>query len=100
MNPVFADTFYWIALTNPRDSYFQEVLRFDDLLSEGNVSTKEVLAEVLTFFAVRPLRSLPRPGFKLDRLHFDADDAEGFSEILTNDGHFEQQGFRAIFRSA
>jgi predicted nucleic acid-binding protein len=49
---VFADTFYWIALTNPVDSHFQQVLRFDDLLSDGGIyTTEEVLTEVLTFFA-------------------------------------------------
>ena len=52
MKAVFADTFYWIALTNPGDRHSQEVLRFDDLLSESDVyTTEEVLAEVLTFFA-------------------------------------------------
>ncbi len=52
MSAVFADTFYWIALINPGDRYAQEVQRFDDPLSGGNVyTTEEVLAEVLTFFA-------------------------------------------------
>ena len=52
MSAVFADTFYWIALINPGDRYAQEVQRFDDLLSGGNVyTTEEVLVEVLTFFA-------------------------------------------------
>ena len=52
MKAVFADTFYWIALINPGDSYSQDVQRFDDLLSEGSVyTTEEVFAEVLTFFA-------------------------------------------------
>lgn len=52
MTAVFPDTFYWIALINPGDRHSQDVLRFDDLLSGGNVyTTEEVLAEVLTFFA-------------------------------------------------
>lgn len=52
MKPVFADTFYWIALTNPVDMHSQVALRFDDLLSGRNViTTEEVLTEVLTFFA-------------------------------------------------
>lgn len=52
MKPVFADTFYWIALTSPADRHGEEVLRFDDLLSGGSVyTTEEVLSEVLTFFA-------------------------------------------------
>ena len=52
MNAAFADTFYWIALTNPEDRHFQDVQRFDDLLSSGAVyTTEEVLSEVLAFFA-------------------------------------------------
>ena len=55
MKPAFADTFYWIALTNPEDAHFQMARRFDDLLSGGSVyTTEEVLAEVLTFFAADP----------------------------------------------
>ena len=52
MSALFADTFYWIALTNPGDTHAHDVARFDDLLSGGSVyTTDEVLAEVLTFFA-------------------------------------------------
>ena len=52
MKAVFADTFYWVALTNPGDRHSQKALQFDDLLSGGNVyTTEEVLSEVLTFFA-------------------------------------------------
>ena len=52
MKAVFADTFYWIALTNPADRHAQEVLRFDDLLSEAVLYTsEEVLTEMLAFFA-------------------------------------------------
>jgi len=28
MKPVFADTFYWIALLNPRDNWHQTVLNY------------------------------------------------------------------------
>jgi predicted nucleic acid-binding protein len=49
---VFADTFYWVALTNPADLHSEVASRFDDLLSGGHVTTtEEVLAELLTFFA-------------------------------------------------
>lgn len=52
MKPVFADTFYWIALTNPGDKFSQDAFRFDDILSNGTVfTTEEVLTEVLAFFA-------------------------------------------------
>lgn len=61
MSAVFADTFYWIALINPGDRYAQEVQRFDDLLSAGNVyTTEEVLVEVLTVLRRRYLAQNPR----------------------------------------
>jgi predicted nucleic acid-binding protein len=110
-------------------------LQFDDLLSAGNVCTKEeVLAEVLTFFAadswlrnravetVREIFSDPavhiipqshesflsgfdlyaaRPdkGYSLtDCISMQTMRKEGMTEVLTNDRHFEQEGFRAMFR--
>ena len=49
---VFADTFYWVALTNPADSRYQEANAFDKSLAGTRiVATDEVLAEFLTFFA-------------------------------------------------
>lgn len=135
MSEVFADTFYWIALINPGDRYAQEVQRFDDLLSGGNVyTTEEVLVEVLTFFAadtwrriravetVREILSDPAvhiipqshesflSGFELyaarpdkgysltDCISMQTMRREGLTQALTNDRHFEQEGFRALFR--
>ena len=137
MRAVFADTFYWIALTNPVDAHSQDVPRFDDLLSEGQVyTTEEVLAEVLTFFArdvwlrsravetVREIISDPavhivpqshesfQAGFDLyaarpdkgysltDCISMHTMRREGLTEVLTNDRHFEQEGFRAMFRNS
>ena len=137
MKAVFADTFYWIALTNPGDRHSQEVQRFDDLLSGGNVcTTEEVLAEVLTFFAadswlrnravetVREILSDPavliipqshesflsgfdlygaRPdkGYSLtDCISIETMRREGLTDVLTNDRHFEQEGFQALFRNS
>jgi predicted nucleic acid-binding protein len=134
---VFADTVYWIALTNPRDKHAQDVGRFDDLLSGGRVyTTEEVLAELLTFFAgdswlrsravetVREILSDPAvhvipqshesfiAGFELYRARPDKEYSladcismqtmrkEGLTEVLTNDRHFEQEGFRALFRDS
>ena len=52
MKAVFADTFYWIALTNPADEHAQDASRFDNLVARADVyTTEEVLSEVLTFFA-------------------------------------------------
>jgi predicted nucleic acid-binding protein len=137
VKPVFADTFYWIALTNPADRHSHEVLRFDDLLSAGNVyTTEEVLSEVLTFFAadtwlrnravetVREILSDPavyvipqshesflsgfdlyaaRPdkGYSLtDCISMQIMRRQGLTDALTNDRHFEQEGFRALFRNS
>jgi hypothetical protein len=55
MTAVFADTFYWIALAYLADSAHQQALtltaeRIDSLI----VTTDEVLAEFLTFFATAP----------------------------------------------
>ena len=137
MKPVFADTFYWIALTNPADRHSHEVLRFDDLLSAGNVyTTEEVLSGVLTFFAadtwlrnravetVREILSDPavyvipqshesflsgfdlyaaRPdkGYSLtDCISMQIMRRQGLTDALTNDRHFEQEGFRALFRNS
>jgi hypothetical protein len=39
MKPVFADTFYWIALTNPKDSDHQRVIGFDRALGSRVIVT-------------------------------------------------------------
>jgi predicted nucleic acid-binding protein len=112
-------------------------LRFDDLLSDGHVTTtEEVLTELLAFFAGDNLAQKPRRGTVRELL---SDDAvriipqshesflswfdlyanrpdkgyslpdcismqtmrrEGLTDILTNDKHFEQEGFRALFRDS
>jgi predicted nucleic acid-binding protein len=132
---VFADTFYWVALTNPGDRHSQKALQFDDLLSGGNVyTTEEVLSEVLTFFAgdswlrnravetVREILSDPAvriipqshesflSGFDLyaarldkgysltDCISMQTMRREGLTHVLTNDRHFEQEGFLPLFR--
>jgi predicted nucleic acid-binding protein len=110
---VFADTFYWIALTNPADRHAEVVLRFDDLLSGGYViTTEEVLTEVLTFFAgdswlrkrVRIIQqghesflagfdlyaSRLDKGYSLtDCISMQTMRREGLTDVLTNDKHFE-----------
>jgi hypothetical protein len=47
---VFADTFYWIALTMPSEAAHQRALEF----SGSIVTTDEVLSEWLTFFSGSP----------------------------------------------
>lgn len=49
---LFADTFYWIALLDPRDAFHAAVQAFSGTLGTVRlVTTDEVLAEVLTFFS-------------------------------------------------
>jgi hypothetical protein len=46
---LFADTFYWVALLNPRDAVHARVTSFDSSLGTARlVTTDEVLTEVLT----------------------------------------------------
>ena len=137
MTAVFADTFYWTALTHPADEHHERALAFDaELEGDGSiVTTEEILAEYLTFFADkgpywrsraaaiarglqrrRNVRVLPqssetfRRGLELyesrtdkaysltDCIAMQTMRREQISEALTNDRHFEQEGFRALFR--
>jgi len=138
MTPLFGDTFYWIALVDLTDSSHS---RAKALSAERSgsliVSTDEVLAEYLTFFATAPepmrrkavinvQRILEAPGVEVipqsrdsflsglalyagrpdrgysltDCISMETMRKKGLTEVLTNDRHFEQEGFRALFRDA
>ena len=135
MKAVFADTFYWVALTNPDDTRYRDAMAFDRVLANATVvTTDEVLSEFLTFFAAGPwgrgravatvqrllvhpgirivpqsrasflaglelYRARPDKGYSLtDCISMQTMRREGLTEALTNDRHFEQEGFRALFR--
>ena len=137
MRVVFADTFYWVALTNPADPYYRDVMARDDEISEASIFTTDaVLSEFLTLFAgdmrlrdraartVAALlndpdihaipesrqtflsgldlyRARPDKGYSLtDCISMQTMRREGLTDVLTNDRHFEQGGFRALFRSS
>ena len=137
MRAVFADTFYWIALTNPSDSRYPDAIALDHALSDAMiVTTDEILTEFLTFFSRHPwqrgraaatvrslladegVRVIPQyresfleglslyqsrldKGYSLvDCISMQAMRNEGLAEALTNDRHFEQEGFRALFRDS
>lgn len=52
---LFADTFYWIALTNPRDAYHDKVMKFTSGMAPRSVvTTDEVLTEFLAYCASHP----------------------------------------------
>lgn len=136
MKPVFADTFYWIALLNPEDIAHNAVVAYSRGLDANLIiTTDEVLTELLSAYAANPylrrkaaqnVRNLlahphvrivtqGRTGF-LDGLElYQARPDKGYSlvdcismqimrreeitDALTGDRHFEQEGFRALFRS-
>ncbi len=136
MRAVFADTFYWAALTEIDDPAHAMAVNMSRALAPDRiVTTDEVLIEYLTFFAgagsririraaanavelienpsVRILpqsresfldglklyRARPDKGYSLtDCIAMQTMRREGNTEVLTNDRHFEQEGFRALFR--
>ncbi|MDQ3635109.1 MAG: PIN domain-containing protein [Acidobacteriota bacterium] len=52
MNTVFADTFYWIAVLNPKDQWHRQALEIKELLGDIKVVTTEtVMIELLNYFA-------------------------------------------------
>ena len=136
MKALFADTFYWAALTSIDDSAHDRAMELSrSLVPDRIVTTDEVLSEYLAFFAgARPsvraeagknvtdlLKSVrvlvfpqsrdsflaglelycarPDKGYSLvDCISMQTMRREGLTEVLTNDRHFEQEGFRALFR--
>jgi predicted nucleic acid-binding protein len=132
---VFADTFYWVALTNPDDSRYREAIGLDNALAGATiVTTDEILTEFMTFFSADPwlrhraavtvrrllldtavqvipqtresflaglslFEARPDKGYSLtDCISMQTMRRESIAEALTNDRHFEQEGFRALFR--
>ena len=137
MNAVFADTFYWIALTYSDDAAHAGAVAFDTSPDRPPiVTTEEILIEFLTFFggqgaflrtkalvvtrrilSAKNIRVLAQThetfsagldlyatrldkGYSMtDCISMVAMQHEGLTDVLTNDKHFEQEGFRALFRS-
>ncbi len=128
---VFADTFYWIALTDSTDAAHKRARQVTDDL----VTTDEVLTEYLNFFSASQefmrreivltvedilqdpgvtlipqsretflaglslFRTRADKGYSLtDCISMRTMQRLGLTAVLTNDRHFEQEGFWAIFR--
>jgi predicted nucleic acid-binding protein len=52
MKRIFADTFYWIALLNPKDDWYDSVIKVSQSIANSQIiTTEEVLTEVLTFYS-------------------------------------------------
>src|SRR4051812_28039469 len=48
----FADTFWWIAISNPKDAWHTQVLAWQIANPNARfVTTEEILSELLTWFA-------------------------------------------------
>jgi predicted nucleic acid-binding protein len=135
---VFADTFYWIAVTNVQDLAHESATAFTRSASPSTIfTTEEVLTEYLNYFAAwgphfrrkaasivqnmresRMVRIVPQSpasfaaGLELYRSRLDKGysmtdcismqtmQEEGITQVLTNDSHFEQEGFRALLRAS
>jgi uncharacterized protein len=135
MKRVFADTFYWIALTDVRDSAHQQAAALSNEIKEWKlVTSDEMLIEYLTFFARFPgglrraagdfadwiaqhsafeviaqSRETFEAGLRLYRARSDkaysmtdciSMEMMRLEAVLTNDHHFEQEGFRVLFPQA
>jgi uncharacterized protein len=133
---VFADTFYWAALTSTEDKDHERAMDFSRSLKPDRIlTTDEVLTEYLAFFSgAKPsvrlqagdnvellirnstvvvipqsresflaglelYRMRPDKGYSLtDCISMQTMRREGITQALTNDRHFEQEGFQALFR--
>jgi uncharacterized protein len=50
MQQIFADTFYWVALLNPRDAWHQSTVELTKTFDRIDIiTTDEILTEVLNF---------------------------------------------------
>lgn len=57
MRTIFADTFYWAALFNPRDEWHLTVKSFSkNLVLVDLITTDEVLTEFLNFFSAYDIK--------------------------------------------
>lgn len=133
MTPMFADSFYYLALMNPEDGDHARALALSESLWQPTITTAWVLTEVGDAHSAPPLRrnfvrllellradpactivpansEMFDAGVKLfserpdkswsltDCISFAAMTGLGITEALTGDRHFEQAGFRILFR--
>jgi uncharacterized protein len=117
MTALFADTFYWIALADFSDGAHQRALALTAQLGASPGPLRREAAEsvegILASSAIRVIpqsresflaglqlfRVRPDKGYSLtDCISMQAMRKERLTDVLTNDQHFEQEGFRALFR--
>jgi predicted nucleic acid-binding protein len=57
MKPIFADTFYWIALLNPKDDWHQIALHYaHNNTTNSLITTDGIIDELLNYAASRGTR--------------------------------------------
>lgn len=108
MKRVFADTAYWLALTNSFDQYHTKALEVSEALGPCRLFTtdlrnphvavipmsRRMFTRSLTLYKARPDKGYSLTdcsSMLLMRQHH-------LSEALTTDQHFEQEGFAALLR--
>ncbi len=134
MKAVFADAWFWVAITNPEDNYHEQAFNLRNTLKNTYiVTTDEVLTEVLTFFSSKGFQARPQ-AIQLVEALLQSDDIEvipqsrdsflsglqlykerpdkryslqdcismqtmkamEIQEVLTQDHHFIQEGFKSL----
>ncbi len=136
MKTVFADTVYWIAVANPKDSWGEVAKTAREQLGSTRLATTdEVLTEFLAALskggpklrhaAVKMVREIlssanikvvpqSRDSFQRglsryekrndkqyslqDCISMNVMESESITEVLTNDHHFEQEGFTVLMK--
>ncbi|AFZ59358.1 hypothetical protein H6G54_03460 [Anabaena cylindrica FACHB-243] len=77
MKKIFADTFYWIALLNPKDDWYDSVIKVSQSIANSQIiTTEEVLTDGISMNIMNQLEII---------------------EVLTHDQHFTQEGFIILF---
>jgi len=106
MIEVFGDTFYWIAFTNIQDlahgPRFRGIAAANVQEMRDNRRVRIVAQTPASFTSGLALyQSRLDKGYSLtDCISMQTMRKEGLTEVLTNDRHFEQEGFRALFRDS
>ena len=111
MKVMFADTLYWLAALNPRDSWYEpaSLARSEQLrsLASETIRIRLIASDVLVIPQTRELflnglalyESRPDKFYSLtDCISMYLMKSMGIKDILTNDSHFAQEGFNLLIR--
>ena len=88
MRLLFADTFYFVALLNSRDQGHQRALHVTVI-----AQTRDLFLSALDLYESRSDKAYSLT----DCISMNVMRSEGLTDVLTNDHHFEQEGFTRLF---